>query len=235
MSKNVVDAYKEFNGQLIILISGLSGSGKTALGKNISHDFKIKLIDMNDFYKENFDEKIKLPNNKTVVNYDTDNAVNWTKINKEINDFKKDGVVVIGNVFPTDKLQFKTDFHVHLKITKQELKNKRLNYIEKHKNKGFDVETESLRINMYTYPYYLETMKRMKFTKFIDVTELSNDAIYDDIFDVLIKHITDSLHSSKQTHHESHNNTTKSKINNTNSDSETHPDEDYYVHYEYED
>ena len=36
---NVVEAYIKLNSQLIILISGFSGSGKTLLAKNIEKDF----------------------------------------------------------------------------------------------------------------------------------------------------------------------------------------------------
>ncbi len=139
MVKNIVEAYKEFNGQLIILISGLSGSGKTILAENICRDFKLKEINVRDYYKKDYNETIKLPNEKTVVNYDTDDAVDWTKLNEDINKLKKDGVVVIGHVFPTDKLDFKADYHTHLKISKQELKKKRLEYIENHKENGFEL------------------------------------------------------------------------------------------------
>lgn len=199
MSKNIVDAYKEFNGQLIILISGLSGSGKTALGENISRDFKLKKLDTKKFYKNDFDEKVKLPNDVSVVNYDTDSAVNWNQMNEEINDLKKDGVVVIGHVFPTDKLNFKADYHIHLKISKQELKKKRLEYIEKHPDKGFNPETEALRVNIVTYPYYLDALKRMKMNKFIDSTDMSDDVIYDIIFDEVIKYIKDNINDPKYT------------------------------------
>lgn len=199
MSKNIVEAYIEFNGQLIILISGLSGSGKTALGENISRDFKLKKIDTKKFYNVDFDEKVKLPNDVSVVNYDTDSAIDWDKMNGKINEMKKDGVIVIGQVFPTDKLNFKADYHIHLKITKQELKKKRLEYIEKHPDKGFNPETEALRVNAVTYPYYLDALKRMKMNKFIDVTDMSDDVIYDIIFDEVIKYIKDNMNDPKYT------------------------------------
>ena len=66
-----------------------------------------------------------------------------------------------------------------------------MEYIEKHKDLGFDPETESLRINALTYPYYLESLKRMKMNKFIDITDMSDDVIYDIVFDEIIKFIKD--------------------------------------------
>jgi cytidylate kinase len=196
MSKNIVEKYTEFNGQLIILISGLSGSGKTQLGENIGRDFKLKKIDMKKFYKKDFDEKVKLANGMSVVNYDSDGAIDWDKMNEEINNMKKDGIIVIGHVFPTDKLNFKADYHIHLKISKQKLKTNRLEYIEKHKENGFDPESEELRINALTYPYYLGALKRMKMDKFIDVSDMSDDVVYDIIFDEIIKYIKENVYSS---------------------------------------
>jgi cytidylate kinase len=200
MSKNVVETYVEFNNQLIILISGLSGSGKSELGKNISRDFKMKTVNTKKFYKSDFKETIKLPNEKIVINYDTDDAIDWDMFNKEINENKKNGIVGISAVFPTDKLDFNTDYHIHLKISKQELKKKRTEYIERHKDKNFDLESELLRVNIATYPYYLNSLKRMKIDKFIDVTEMSDDEIYDAIFDAIIKFIEKDIYSEKYVH-----------------------------------
>jgi cytidylate kinase len=197
MGKNIVDVYKENNEQLIILISGLSGSGKSSLGENISRDFKIELLNTNKFYIKDYNEKYQLPNGKEVINYDQDNAFDWDSMNNEINKKKKDGIVVIGSVFPTDKLNFKPDFHVHLKISKQLLKDNRMKYIEKHQEKNFDTETETLRINILTYPYYLNTLKRMKMDKFIDVTELNEDEIYDIVFDSIINYIKNNVYDPK--------------------------------------
>lgn len=225
MSKTIADKYKETNGQFIILISGLSASGKTELGENISRDFHFKKLDTNKFYKKDFDEKIKLPNGITIVNYDTDDAFDWDEMNKAVNELKQNGVVVMGNVFPTDKLEFKTDFHIHLKISKQELKQRRTEYIEKHPEKNLDNETEMLRINICTYPYYLEALKRMKISKFMDVSEMKSDAIYDQVFDEMIKFINSNVYEIRKV--------SRTKSPDTLSErSETFlDDEDYYVVY----
>lgn len=194
MQKNIVEVYKEKFSQLIILISGLSGSGKTELSENISRDFKLELLDTKKFFKKDYDNKVKLPNGVTITNYDSDDAFNWTSMNNEINELKTKGVVVVGHAFPTDKLEFIADFHIHLKISKQDIKQKRMDYIAKHPELGTTSETETLRINMYTYPYYLDTMKRMKMNKVIDVTNKTNDEIYDITFDDIIKYIKSKVY-----------------------------------------
>lgn len=198
MSKNIVDVYKETYGQFIIVVSGLSGSGKTNIGSRIENDFGLKLIDTNKFYKKDNSEKIKLSNGAFVINYDTDDAMDWDKLNTEANAQKTSGVVIVGQVFPTDKLLFVPDYHVHLKITKQTLKDNRTKYIDKHPDTNMDKMTEMLRVNVVTYPYYLLTLKRMKIDKFIDVSGSQLDELYDMIFDDIIKHVSDKVYSKKR-------------------------------------
>ena len=227
MPKNIVEVYKELNHQFIILISGLSGCGKTVLGNNISRDFKIDLIDTKKFYKKDFDEKIQLPNGMTVTNYDTDNAMDWVQVNANVNKMKAEGVVVIGHAFPTDKIEFKPDYHIHLKISKQKLKDKRLAYIERHKELNFNAEAEALRVNAVTYPYYLDVLKRMKMDKFIDATELSDDNIYDEVFDAIIKFV-----ESRVYHHDTKKKNTTTETSST-SESDIIPyEQDYVVSYD---
>ena len=57
---NIIDAYKKFNKQLIILISGMSGSGKSKLAKNIAEDFNLEVIKQNDFYKNPYSNEWKM-------------------------------------------------------------------------------------------------------------------------------------------------------------------------------
>ena len=46
---NIVEEYTLQNKQLIILISGLSGTNKSALAKEIQRDLKIKLENLDDY------------------------------------------------------------------------------------------------------------------------------------------------------------------------------------------
>ena len=49
---NIVEAYIKKRKQLIILISGFSGCGKTVIAKNISKDFNISFLNLNNFMKK---------------------------------------------------------------------------------------------------------------------------------------------------------------------------------------
>jgi adenylate kinase family enzyme len=135
---NIVEAYTKFNGQNIILISGFSGSGKTKLAKFIADLFKFKLIDQTASYYplEQFDK----PENyvtikKTIKILDWDDiykSVDWGRFNRMVKENMKDGVVVIGFGFPTKLLEFKPDFHIHVKINKKTLLANREKYLQEH-------------------------------------------------------------------------------------------------------
>ena len=62
-SMNIVEAFIKFNGQLIIFISGMPGSGKTSQAEQLSKDLKIKYIHIRDYYKEYKDREIYLSEN----------------------------------------------------------------------------------------------------------------------------------------------------------------------------
>ena len=198
---NIVEAYIKFNGQLVVLISGLPGCGKTGLGKSIAREFKIKLIDQYNYYKKDYDNKTTLPDNTTIVNWYTDDAIDWDKFNEDINAEKKSGVVVIGVSLPEDKLSFHPDTHIHLKISKQQCLEKRKVYLENNKDEYpeeyelLHTPAEKLKMNLLIFPYYLETIKKEKINKFININEIEDDKIYDEVFDYLINLIQNYLNS----------------------------------------
>lgn len=175
---NIVEAYIKFNGSLIILISGLSGSGKTKLAKNIERDFKIRMIDIESYCKKDFDKTAELPGGKTIIDWDDINSFDWEKINKLINDNKSNGVVVCGPYFTTDVV---ADFHVHIKVQKQALIEARKAYIQENPEKYKDLDgLESVIVNQVTYPHYLEYLKTSKIDKFINAKDMTPDQVYDE-------------------------------------------------------
>jgi len=185
---NIIEAYIKFNKQLIILISGINGCGKGEIAQDIASDFEISLIDQFKYYYEDFNEKIKLPNGTTVINWDNDNAVNWENLNKDVNEKKSKGIIIVGVSFPEDKLEFKQDFHLHINIAKKVCYEKRKGFLEKHRDKyPEDVpEQELLKFNKLTFPYYLESREKNKINKWLNANKFSNDELYDQSFDYLI-------------------------------------------------
>ena len=196
---NIIDAYIKFKGQLLIYISGLPGCGKLELGKNISRDFKLDLINQRDYYIQDYDEKVALPDGTEVVNWCTDKAIDWDKLNADLIEKKKTGVVVVGISFPDTKLEVDADYHIHLNISKQVCAERRKEFLEKNKeeySKEYELmgtPTEKLVMNQLIFPYYLEAIKKAKVNKFININELSDDQVYDNAFDVLISFIKQYL------------------------------------------
>jgi hypothetical protein len=197
---NIVEAYIKFKGQLIILVSGLSGSGMTHLAKSISDDFKLKLVSYKDFLKKDYDKKDSVQINNTVletVNWDTDDVIEWDSFMKEINDNKKSGLVAVCPSFPLDKIKdlFVPDVHINIKLSKQNLLKKRLEF---NKNKNLSDEDLTIMFNKFTFPYYLQTtdQSKTKITRFInanDFIDLPQDEydekVYDEAFSYLISSI----------------------------------------------
>jgi hypothetical protein len=213
MSSNetVVDAYKRINKQLIIIISGLSCVKKSYIGKKIADAFKINFLNEHYYRAEEHREKAKLKNGVDIINYDTDEAIDWDKLNDDIEKKKSEGVVVSGFAFPLDKIDSKIDFHIHLGIKKQKCLEKRKEHLEKINSNDTDKEktdnsddskkpevlsqeNEQYKMNQYTYPYYLNIRERSKYDKQIDANIDDINEIYSNTFDEIIKLIEDKLY-----------------------------------------
>ena len=193
---NIVEAYMKKFGQMIILISGFSGSGKTTLAREIERDFKIKFVNLNDFYKENYNEIVDLGHDVKVVDWDNPDAVDWDKFNEKINKEKASGVVVSGFSYPEDKLNFKYDFHINVYIKKDKLIEKRKEYLEENKDNPLNEinseRTQLLILNNLTFKHFLAS--KDKNAHVIDVSEISADDTYNKIFEYIVKEIEKKIY-----------------------------------------
>lgn len=205
---NVVEAYIKFNSQLVILISGFSGSGKTMLGRNIQRDFKLNFINLNDFYKEDYNEIVDLGHDIKIVDWDNPDAVDWDKFNEKVNEEKKKGIICVGFGFPEDKIKFKPDFHIRLDIPKQKLFEMRHKYLDENKdnklNEYKDSRIETLIMNKLSYPHHEQIKLKSKYTYKFSLFDKENltldeipDKMYDDVFDYLIRQIEKNIYKNK--------------------------------------
>lgn len=203
---NIVEAFVKIKGHLIVLISGLSGSGKTRLGQNISKLFNMKLINEKDYLKKNYGELATLPNNVKIINWDSDDIYDWEKLNEDILRNSKKGVIVTGSAFPANKLEFTADFHIHIKLSKQNILKRRLQHSEKHK-KEHDIAIQQIIFNNLTYPYYIDAVSRSNINKFINSNDYMisceeagencyDDKIYDSAFDYLMDQIGRNIYNN---------------------------------------
>jgi len=192
---NVVEAYIKFKGQLIIFVSGLAACGKTILAKNIATDFKLHYIQLGDYRNFNNKIKVKLPNGDEVYNWFNDDAYDWHKLNQDIIRLKHEGVIVSGNALPNDKVTIEPDYHIHLKISKQNCLQKRKLFLEKHKEKypnklkNFDSPKQKMIFNILEFPYHLDIVKRSRIHKFININDIDDDKVYDQTFDLIINSV----------------------------------------------
>jgi hypothetical protein len=193
---NVVEAYKKTFKQLIVAISGLAGSGKHELAKNIQADFIMKIIDMRDYLNKENIETVEIRNVK-VKNYFTESAFNWEEINKEIESNKQNGVVLIGDIIDTSKIISPIDFRISIKLQKDNLIKKR-----QEEKEDINSELEKTIINKLEIPYSMEinTKEQEHKTKFINANEFMNltkeeykSKIYDEAFNYLINLIKSKL------------------------------------------
>ena len=199
---NIVEAYIKFKGQLVILISGISGTGKKELANHLSRVLKIGYINTLKFYKKDYNTKIKLPSGEEVINWDSDDAVDWKELHKEIDSQKSKGVVVSGEAFQKKNMTVPIDFHLHIKKKKQDIIQHRKDFLEKHKNEPeFQKEYKFMqdsswiwKFNQITYPYYLKSVENSVINKFLNSSEMTNDKIYDEAFDYLMNSISKYLY-----------------------------------------
>jgi cytidylate kinase len=193
---NIVQKYIKDNSQLIILISGFSGCGKTLFAKSIAKDFDIKFINLNDFLLLETYTKTVQVGDKNIIDWEDPEAMNWEELNSKINSIKSKGVVISGFMFPTDVLKFKPNFHIHIKISKDNLIKLRQTYLElKEDSKLNEIDEEMQRriLNKISFEHNLKGLERSKPTKFIQM-ELDGQLVYDEIFSYLIESIEKDIY-----------------------------------------
>jgi uridine kinase len=195
---NVVEAFIKLNSQLIILISGFSGSGKTLLAKNIEKDFKIQFLNLNDYYKSDYNEIVDLGHDIKIVDWDNPEAIDWNKLNEKVNSIKNKGIVISGFGFPNDKIKFKLDFHIHLRMSKDKLIKNRHDYLEENKDNPLndikDTRTELLILNNLSFKHFMNIKDKSTYTFKLETTELNPDQTYDQVFDYLIENIEKNVY-----------------------------------------
>ena len=197
---NIIDAYIENNKQLIIFISGLSGTNKSKIAQTLSKELNLEYLNTRDYINKENAKEVELPNKETIKVY---NDYDWDKIIEIIK--KNKGIVVVGEYFPTDKLKdIESTIHFHIKLAKQNLIKKRIDYIkslnEEEQKKYKDETTETLIINQIIYPYYLEMLQKSKINRFINANDFFdlkeedfNESIINKIFKEIIDYIIENL------------------------------------------
>jgi len=150
----------------IIAISGISGAGKSTIGKMLAKKLNATFIDQ-DWFNSSNKQKVILSNGSTVTNYDCDDAFNIKNFNDAISSNKRNNLVIVGY-----NLRYyfffegnKPTIHFNIVIPKELSLKTRLAI------KPFSDErraNEKLFFNEYLYPYYQDTLKNSDIDHFIN-------------------------------------------------------------------
>lgn len=200
---NIVEVYTEHNKQNIILISGFSGSGKSKIGVFISKLFKIKLTYLSDFYhsEKKYDKPQNYYDKLSDGTYELDwdniyNSVDWITFNEHVDNYKHKGIVIVGFGFPKLLIKFKQDFHIHVKINKNNLFINRDKYIKSHPDAyahKHTPEQEKLIFNKITFNHYIRILKDSDVTLRLNANENTIEEMYDKLFSYMMNFIKNWL------------------------------------------
>lgn len=194
---NIVEAYIKFKGQLIIFITGISGCGKNKLAKSIANELNLKLFDQNEYYIPDFNKQTKLINGQTVVNWYDDDAIDWNKLNKDIEESKQ--CVVTG--MSISKITLKPDYHIHINLSKQKCIEKRRRFLTKYKEHHqqeyahINSQMEKSIMNTVIYPYILEKLKESKVNFYINADDKTFEQILQESLTNIFAMISDFLYT----------------------------------------
>ncbi len=188
---NILEAFIKKYGQIIILILGLPCTNKSEIAKELSSDLKISIININDYLiKDKFIEII-VKDTRFKIFEDTENY-DWEKLNLEVNNIKSEGIILYGNYFDKDKIDFHVDFSffysMNTVLCKKILIEKKL--LEDNQTE------EKLKIYFEDIfnPNYEKLKKKHSINKFFNIKENTTfDESYDTLFDLLMDLINSKL------------------------------------------
>ncbi len=178
----------------------MSGTNKSEIAEEISKILKCEHINQNNFLDINFGEIIEIENKKIKI-WDSDEAIKWDSFNEKINEKinEKNIIVISGISFNKDKINFKNDYHLHLKLSKQILLEKRNDFIERHSQyENIDEDTRKMIFNKYTYPYYLKTTENEVINKFLNINEMNKNEIINQTFNLIMTFIENKIYNNRQ-------------------------------------
>jgi len=197
---NIIEAYIKFKGQLLILVSGIRGSGRGSYAEQLGKDLKISVHRLSEFIKKDYDGKAKLPTNEEVVNTDSDEAYDWKKLSELVEKEKK--LILVGTAFPDDKMKVTADVSIQIATPKQKCLESVMR-AEKANDESINEKRVVWIYNNLTYPYYKDATSRMRIDKYINTSTFESEVkVADEVFNTVIKHISDWLDNQNKSEQE---------------------------------
>jgi uridine kinase len=157
----------------VIILSGLSGSGKTTIGREfVNRHENFVLIDLDSHYKE-IKPLTTLSSGEEVSNWDTVEAINWKSLNNAVNAARKSYKVLLTGFAPwSEYLDFPVKTHIHLSYGRDPKIVLSRVIASRRESKSFVTEEKKkkdvLMVLEVVHPFYLETMKHVKINYILD-------------------------------------------------------------------
>ena len=144
---------------------------------------------------------------KKIKIWDSDDSIDFNAFNKAVEEelLLSKVIIVSGVSFNKDKINFKVDYHIHLKLSKQALLEKRHNFIERHATEpkyedvlNLDEQTERQLMNQVTYPYYLKLIENSVINKFLNINEIQTDEISREVLKNALNFVEQRLYKERK-------------------------------------
>jgi len=146
---NILEKFIEIFKNCIIILSGYEKLHLSEYAKKLSNDFGFELIEFKYPDFESLNTAVKNSN-------------------------KQSGIIIYGLTFPSDKLEFKANYHISLSANKTLI----------------DDESQFSIYNQYVKENYINKFKNLKLVEF-------SDDIYEDIYEMCIDFIKKKVYGDK--------------------------------------
>ena len=146
-----------------LILSGISGAGKTTVGKKLSQQSGWHFVDGDDFFLEN-KPKYTLSDGSVCTNWDCPQAIDWTKLNTHICSLLTYTSVILVTFLPLINY-FKFPIHNHIMLntgTYPEIVIERAienRIISKRLTDAVKIRKDRLIVRELVYPQYLDIAK----------------------------------------------------------------------------
>lgn len=171
----------------IIAISGISGAGKTTIGKLLAKRLNGIYIDQDTFFKKD-KPKVKLSDGSVTSNWDCLDAIDISAFNNKIKEELANNKIIIVGGFALWNEMFDNDtkpnIHFHIRIPRElslETRLKVKNFTQENRLK------QKLIFDELVYPFYQETLKHSEINYFIEGLDMNgNRKSIDDMINEII-------------------------------------------------
>lgn len=205
MPLNIVEAFIQVRGQLILVISGLSGCNKKKIAKIIANEMKLAFIDQYDYYRKGYKNTISIKRTPDesgdsieITDWINDDALDWEKFNDDVNKYKINGLIICGFNFKPNLIHFSIDYQMHMSISKAACIEKRIKFLQKNGD-NYPEDSKLVQDNLYEtvmykwiFPQYEKIIKEMKINKFIKVSDIDEEMVQN-IWDIIIAFISNEM------------------------------------------